>query len=82
MTAKVKRVTIFKNMKKYDDYYYDNVDADDMIMVMPVIRDGKTCGYCGYIRAIFVQPVLIFWLYTRKQTISTVLFCTVLKAIS
>ena len=38
MTAKVKRVTIFKNMKKYDDYYYDNVDADDMIMVMPVMR--------------------------------------------
>ena len=48
----------------------------------PESRDGKTCGYCGYIRAIFVQPVLIFWLYTRKQTINTVLFCTVLKAIS
>ena len=45
------------------------------------LRDGKTWGYWGYIRANFFQAVLIFWLYTRKQTISTVLFCTVLKAI-
>ena len=31
---------------------------------------------------IFFLAVLIFWLLTRKQTINTVLFWTVLKAIS
>ena len=45
-------------------------------------RDGKTWGYWGYIRANFFQAVLIFWLYTHKQTINIVVFSTVLKAIS
>ena len=29
---------------------------------------------------IFLIAVLIFWLYTRKETINTVVFSTVLKA--
>ena len=36
----------------------------------------------GDISVLIFLAVLIFWLLTRKQTINTVLFWTVLKAIS
>ena len=62
------------------------LDNFDCYISYDVGRDGKMCGYCqyywGYIRANFFLAVLIFWLLTRKQTINTVLFWTVLKAIS
>ena len=45
---------------------------------IPTLR-GPTCqGLLGLV----LIAVLIFWLYTCKQTINTVLFSTVLKAIS
>ena len=37
-----------------------------IINTLSLTRDGKTCRYCGYIRAIFSLAVLIFWLYKCK----------------
>ena len=59
------------------DYIYgteipDDIDINDLQCLLGMAdlyimnRDGKMCGYCRYIRAIFSSAGLIFWLYIRK----------------